>query len=308
MQQQVIVLVPLSSLARSATALSAQPPDSSESPGLFALSLEKLLEVRMATGVSRLPGESGPPSSRVTIITSEDIHASGLTTIPEILQFACGVDVRQAERRRFALGGHGLHETFSDRTTLLIDGRLADNPVYGGPDSQGLPLLVDDIARTEVMRSPGSASWGANALTGVIDIVTEKPADIPGGMAKTTVTEFGDSYTHLRWAEAHPNWNWRVSAGYEDAESSAEAIDETARYESGVPQLNLPMGFDTFQARDFSRDLPVDSETFRKGEGEIMLGVSDLFNRIHDPVGDSIASTGHEVPGRTFFASLRPNF
>ncbi len=241
-------------------ALSVQPESADDLQGLLDMSLEELMDVRVITGASRLPDESGPPSSPVTVITAEDIHASGLTTIGEILRFACGVDVLQVERRRFAVGIHGLHETFSDRTTLLIDGRLADNPVYGGPDFQGLPLLIEDIARIEVVRSPGSASWGANALTGVINIVTKKPADVPGGMAKTTVTEFGDSYTHLRWAEARPTWSWRVSAGYEDVKRSEDAIDGTARYESGILELNPLMGFDSFEARDFSRDLRLDSE------------------------------------------------
>ncbi|MBN1361187.1 MAG: TonB-dependent receptor [Sedimentisphaerales bacterium] len=243
-------------------ALSAPAESAGALQGLLDLSLEELMEVRVVTGASRLHDESGLPSSPVTVLTAEDIHASGLTTIPEILRFACGVDVLQVERRRFAVGIHGLHETFSDRTTLLIDGRLADNPVYGGPDFQGLPLLVEDIARIEIVRSPGSASWGANALTGVINIVTKKPADIPGGMAKTTVTEFGDSYTHLRWAEVRPDYSWRLSAGYEDVKSSEDAIDGTARYESGVPALNPLMGFDTFVARDFTRNFRLDSEAF----------------------------------------------
>lgn len=244
------------------TPLSAELQDPNELAGLFDLSLEELLNVRIVTGASRLHDDSGMLSSPVTVITAEDIRASGLTTIPEILRFACGVDVLQVERRRFAVGIHGLHETFSDRTTLLIDGRLADNPVYGGPDFQGLPLLVEDIARIEVVRSPGSASWGANALTGVINIVPKKPSDIPGGMAKTTVTEFGDSYTHLRWAEGRPGRSWRLSAGYEDVKSSEDAIDGTAGYESGVAALNPLMGFSTFAARDFTRNFRVDSEAF----------------------------------------------
>ncbi len=92
--------------------------------------------------------------------------------------------------------------------------------------------------------------------------MTKKPADIPGGTAKTTVTEYGDSHTHLRWAEVRPNWSYRVSAGDEDVRSSEEAIDGTADLESGAPPLNAPMGFDTFEARDFSRNLRIDSEAF----------------------------------------------
>ncbi len=220
------------------------------------------MEIPVTTAASRLPNETGEISSPVTIVTAEDIRYSGLTSIPEILQFFCGVDVLQIERRRYAIGIHGLHETFSDRTTLLVNGRLADNPVYGGPDFQGLPILVDDIERIEVVRSPGSAAWGANALTGVINIVTKKPEDILGGMTKTTVTEFGDSYTHLRWAEKDGNWSWKVSVGYEDVKSSEDAINGTADYKSYVPALNGMIGFNTFEARDFTRNRRIDTEAF----------------------------------------------
>jgi iron complex outermembrane recepter protein len=72
--------------------------------------------------------------------------------------------VQQIERRRFAVGIHGLHQTFSDRTAFLIDERLADNPVYGGPDFQGLPLPVEDVARIEVVRSPGRTFFASPRL------------------------------------------------------------------------------------------------------------------------------------------------
>jgi iron complex outermembrane receptor protein len=226
------------------------------------MSIEELMEVTIVTSASRLPQESEDFASPVTIITAKDIHYSGLTSIPEILEFACGVDVIQIDRRRYAIGVRGLEETFSDRTTLLINGQLADNPLYGGPDFQGLPLLIEDIERIEVFRSPGSAAWGANAVTGVINIVTKKPADVLGGMAKTTLTEFGDSYTHLRWAEKQDDFSWRISVGYEDITSSEDAINGTADYRSFAPSLNALIGFSTYEARDFARNQRTDTEAF----------------------------------------------
>ncbi len=242
--------------------LRAQQEDAEAIKELFNMSIEELMEVTVVTAASRLPQKSDELSSPVTIITDEDIHYSGLTSIPEILRFACGIDVLQIDRKRYAIGIHGLHETFSDRTTLLINGRAADNPVYGGPDFQGLPLLIEDIERIEVVRSPGSAAWGANALTGVVNIVTKKPADVPGGMAKTTITEFGDSYTHLRWAEEHTKWSWRISAGYEDIKDSEDAIDGTADYKSFMPGINAMIGFNTFKTRDFTRNRKIDTEAY----------------------------------------------
>jgi iron complex outermembrane receptor protein len=240
----------------------AQRPNSGETSDYFDMSLEELMKVPVVTAASRLPQKTAEQSSPVTIVTSEDIHYSGLTSIPEILRFFCGVDVLQIDRRRYAIGIHGLHETFSDRTTLLINGRPADNPVYGGPHFQALPFMVEDIERIEIIRSPGSAAWGANALTGVVNIVTKKPGDVTGGMAKTTITEFGDSYTHLRWAEKELGWSWRISVGHEDIKSSEDVIDGTANYESSNPALNSLIGFSTFEARDFTRNSRIDTEAF----------------------------------------------
>ena len=141
-----------------------------------------------------------------------------------------------------------------------MNGRVADNPVYGGADFLGLPVMLEDIERIEIVRGPASAAWGANALTGVINIVTKKPESILGGFTKTTINEFGDSYTHLRWSEKEGKRRWRASAGYEDIETSDDAINGTASYWSSTPALNGFIGFNNFRSRDFARNRRFDSE------------------------------------------------
>ncbi|MBN2138972.1 MAG: TonB-dependent receptor [Sedimentisphaerales bacterium] len=230
---------------------------------LFEMSIEELMEVPIATATSRLPQAAGEPSMPVSVITAEDIRSSGLTSIPEILRLAPGVDVLQIDRRKYAVGIRGLHETLSDRVTLLLNGRPCDNPVYGGPDFAGLPVMIEDIERIEIVRGPGSAAWGANATTGVINIVTKKPEDILGGLAKTTITEFGDTYTHLRYAQKQGKWAWKVSAGYEGIKDSDDAVHGNATYNSTMPALNALMGFSAFRPRDFSRNQRFDIEAIK---------------------------------------------
>jgi outer membrane cobalamin receptor len=238
--------------------------DSNKQADLFEMSLEDLMDVPVVMATSRQVQKFGEPSAPVSIITAEDIHYSGLTTIPEILQFAPGVDVLKISRHRYAVGIHGLHETISDRAVLLVNGRSADNTAYGGPDFQGLPVSIEDVERIEVVRSPGSASWGANSLTGVINIITKKPKDIPCIMAKTTISEFGDSYTHLRWADTKQKWAWRSSISYEDGKSSQDVLDDGAPYKSftGSTIMDGLMGFNGYKARDFFRNQRFDSEIF----------------------------------------------
>lgn len=160
----------------------------------------------------------------VTIITGEDIHYSGLTNIPELLQFATGVDSLRLDRNRYAVGVRGLHHEFADRTLVLIDGRNAGSPVFGGPDFLALPVFMEDIERIEIVRGPGGAAWGANAFNGVINIITKSPEDARGFFASSTLTRFNDSFNHVRWGDAAGRLSWRLSFGYDSHVSSLDAI------------------------------------------------------------------------------------
>jgi outer membrane receptor for ferrienterochelin and colicin len=234
------------------TLLSAMTLPAGENPSdnLFEMSLEELMNVPVVSA-SRIPTETKYLSAATTVITAEDIHYSGATSIPEILQFAPGMDVRRLDRNRYIVGVRGLFGTFSDRTLVLIDGRPATNPAFGTTHWETLPVLMEDIARIEIVRGPVGAAWGANAFTGVINIITKKPQDTPGGLISTTINEYGDTYTSLRYGQTQGKWSWKASAGYDNTEDSDAA--GAGRYISGTPALNSLMGFDSFTARDWGR-------------------------------------------------------
>ncbi|MDD5459395.1 MAG: TonB-dependent receptor [Phycisphaerae bacterium] len=237
----------------------AEAADTNEQPDFFEMSLEELMEVPVVVSASRQEQKITEASVPISIITAEDIHYSGLTSIPEILQFTPGVDFYKANRYWGVIGIRGLHDMFSNRMQTLINGRLADNAIFGGPVFFTYPVMVEDIERIEIVRGPGGAAWGANAFNGVINIITKKPQDVLGGFTSTTINEFGDSYTHLRYAEKKDNWQWRVSANYEDIKTSEEALDG-ASYKSFIPAFNSLIGFDSYRARDFARPFRFDSE------------------------------------------------
>jgi iron complex outermembrane receptor protein len=235
----------------------AKQEDTYESQELFNMSPEELMNVSVVSA-SRLPTQPHYLSAPVTVITAEDIHYSGLTTIPEILQFAPGVDVRRLDRQRYAVGVRGLFGVFSDRTLVLIDGRPATDILYGTTHWENLPIMMEDIERIEIVRGPVGAAWGANAFNGAINIITKKPDKCSGGLISTTIDEYGDTYTHLRYDQTQGQWSWKVSAGYEDAEDSDAA--GAGKYTSGVPALNPWIGFDSFQARDWGRYWKFDTQ------------------------------------------------
>ena len=171
-----------------------QTPDGED---LFDMSIQDLMEIPLVVSASRQEQKISEISVPVTIITAEGIHASGLTNIPEILQFYTGMDVARLDRTRYIVGVHGMHSEYSDRTLVLIDGRNALNPVFGAPNWLQLPIFVEDIERIEIVRGPSGAVWGANAYTGVINIITRK-AGQGSSLVSTNVNEYGDVYSQIR--------------------------------------------------------------------------------------------------------------
>lgn len=106
----------------------------------------------------------------------------------------------------YAIGVRGLHERFSDRMLTLIDGHVATTPYSGGTEWLSMPLLLEDIKRIEVIRGPSGAAWGANALNGVVNIITKEPEETQGWFASTTWDLVGDSYNHVRWGAKAGKW------------------------------------------------------------------------------------------------------
>ena len=189
-------------------------------------------------------------SAPVTVISADDIHFSGATSIAQALQYANGVDLYWRDRNNPQVGIRGMHQAVGDRTLALINGRNANEVVSGGVVLTTLPVLPEDIERIEVVRGPSGGAFGANAFNGVINIITKRPEDMEGFLASVTVNEFGDHWVHNRLAEGTEDFSWKISVGYNDIESSDDAIANDTISGQLVSQLNVPV-----VARDYSLSL-----------------------------------------------------
>ena len=281
--------------------LLAQQHEPNKPKDFFEMSIEELMDVPVVVSAARQPQKIGQLSVPVSVITDEDIHYSGLTNIPEILEFSPGIDMLRISRFRYAVGVRGLHEFISDRTLVLINGRSAESPLFGGSEYYTLPILMEDIERIEIVRGPGGAAWGANAFSGVVNIITKKPEDVLGGFGSTTISEFGDSYTHLRWADKKDKWSWRLSAGYEDIENSDAA--GAGKYVSNTtPLVEFLMGFNTFTANDFMRNWRFDTEAFYDYSDQTRVSFGTGFS--HAQVGDWEFG-GYYPGGNSWYETVR---
>ena len=153
----------------------ATPPD------LTSLSLEDLMNTKV-TSASKTEQRISRTASAIFVITAADISRSGATNIPDLLRMVPGVDVAQINANTWAISARGLNGRFSNELLVMVDGRNVYTPTFGGVLWDTLDLPLEDIERIEVIRGPGAAVWGANAVNGVINIITKKAAETHGGM------------------------------------------------------------------------------------------------------------------------------
>jgi iron complex outermembrane receptor protein len=164
----------------SQTSASASDPKSVQD--LTQMSLEQLGNVEVTT-VSKEPEQVWQTPAAIYVITQEDIRRSGATSIPEILRLAPGVEVARIDSDHWAVGVRGFGGEFSKSLLVLIDGRSVYSPLFAGVYWQVQDTLLEDIDRIEVIRGPGGTIWGANAVNGIINIITKNTKDTHGPLA-----------------------------------------------------------------------------------------------------------------------------
>lgn len=156
------------------------PPDD-----LKQLSLEQLGAVEVTTA-SKEPEEVWKTPAAIYVITQEDIRRSGATSVPEILRMVPGVEVARIDSDHWAVGIRGFGSEFSKSVLVLIDGRSVYTPLFAGVYWELQNVMLEDVERIEVIRGPGGTIWGANAVNGVINIITKSAKDTHGALASTS--------------------------------------------------------------------------------------------------------------------------
>ncbi len=143
------------------------------------LSLEALMD-QDVTVVARRPEKLSESPSAVQVITGEDIHRSGATSLPEALRLASNLQVAQVNSHDWAITARGFNNTLANKLLVMIDGRTVYTPLDAGVFWDVQDVLLDDIDRIEVVSGPGGTLWGANSVNGVINIVTKSARDTQG--------------------------------------------------------------------------------------------------------------------------------
>ncbi len=164
-------------------ALSAEPlPVES----LKRLSLEDLANLEVTSVERRAEPLSQTPAA-VYVLTAEDVQRLGATTISDALRYVPGMEVARADSQNWAVSARGFNDIFANKLLVLIDGRSVYSPLFSGVYWQYQDVLLQDLDRIEVVRGPGATVWGANAVNGVINVLTKSAAETQGLLVSGSV-------------------------------------------------------------------------------------------------------------------------
>jgi iron complex outermembrane recepter protein len=169
------LLVSSSSLAEETNTI----PLVSKGTDLIHLSLEDLGKIKVTTVSKRAESLTGAAAA-IHVITQEDIRRSGITLLPETLRMAPGLSVARANSRKWAISSRGFNNTFANKLLVLMDGRTLYTPLFSGVFWEETDTVLEDLDRIEVIRGPGATLWGANAVNGVINIITRDASETQG--------------------------------------------------------------------------------------------------------------------------------
>src|SRR6202045_2239014 len=150
-------------------------------PDVTAMSVEDLMNVQV-TSVSKRTQKLADAAAAIFVITQEDFRRSGATSIPEALRMVPGLEVARIDENKWAIGSRGFNGRFDNKLLVLIAGRSVYTPLFSGVYWNVQDVMLEDIDRIEVIRGPGATLWGANAVNGVINIITKKAKATQGGL------------------------------------------------------------------------------------------------------------------------------
>jgi iron complex outermembrane receptor protein len=146
---------------------------------LKQLSIDQLLDVQVTSVSKRSEALLDAPAS-IVVITAEEIQRSGATTLPQALRLAPSLQVARMDSVQYAISARGFNNAVGNKLLVLVDGRTIYTPLFSGVFWDQQDLLLEDIDRIEVITGPGATLWGANAVNGVINVITRSAVDTTG--------------------------------------------------------------------------------------------------------------------------------
>ncbi len=270
-------------VALSAPAMAA-PTHPVASADLAELSLEQLADV-VVTSVSRREERLAEAAASIYVINAEDIRRSGATSLPEALRLAPNLDVAGADVNQYAISARGFNNVLANKMLVLIDGRTVYTPLFSGVFWEAQDVMLEDVERIEVISGPGATLWGANAVNGVINVITRSARDTQGVLASG---RYGNrqSGAAVRYGGALGSAaHYRVYAKYDDRDASKFANGSSVNDASIHGQAGFRVDWD--RPRD---TITVQGDTYfgniDQPISERTMSGANLLARLRSDLGD----------------------
>jgi iron complex outermembrane receptor protein len=244
-----IVCAALGLCVATSAAIAQTPQDTTTSRTLKQLSVEELMNVEV-TSVSKRPEKLTQTASAIQVITGEDIRRSGATNLPDALRLLTNLQVAQINAHNWGITARGFNgepfatNTLGDKLLVLIDGRTVYSPLFSGVYWDVQNVMLEDVDRIEVISGPGGTLWGANAVNGVINIITKRAADTQGlYVAATGGSSVQDAAAARYGGTVGPDLSLRVYAQRMDYNSTDSADGGSARDGWNMNQAGFRMEY-----------------------------------------------------------------
>lgn len=231
------------------------------STDLTELSISDLMEIEITTG-SRKSQTIANTAAAAFVITQEDIRRSGVITIADALRMVPGLQVAKIDANKWAISSRGFNSRYANKLLVLMDGRSVYSPLYSGVFWDIQDTVLEDIDRIEVIRGPGAALWGANAVNGIINIITKSAHETKGGLVSTGAGKEERGFGSFRFGDSiGEDACYRIFGKYADRDESKlssgrDAADDWDIYTLGFRTDWNPTATDSvlFEGNYYSSD------------------------------------------------------
>lgn len=271
----------------------AAPGADPEQQELMELSLEELMQIEI-TSVSRKAQKRTDAAAAVYVISNEDIRRSGVTSIPEALRMAPGVEVARVDSNKWAISSRGFNGRFAPKLLVLIDGRSVYTPTFSGVYWEVQDVMLEDVERIEVIRGPGASLWGSNAVNGIINIITKRAQDTRGGLFSFGGGTYEKRFGALRYGAQLGEGTYGRAYVKSFDRGSFDTVQGTSSHDSWQ-QYRGGFRVDREARSGESLTLQGDAYDGGLGQGTVLPYLSPPYNRY--TTGDARAS-GFNLLGR----------
>ncbi|WP_165497724.1 TonB-dependent receptor plug domain-containing protein [Pseudoduganella albidiflava] len=248
------------------------------------LSLEQLSDI-VITSVSRQEERLGDAAASVYIISNNEIRRSGARTLPEALRLAPNLQVARSDARNYAITARGFNSRQSNKLLVLVDGRTLYTPLFSGVSWDAQDVLLEDVERIEVISGPGATIWGANAVNGVINVITRSAKDTQGGLLAGAAGA-DDRDASVRYGGTLRNGgHYRVYARYAEAD---DAVRDTGEAATGYLRRQAGFRADWDRARGglmLSGDI-YEADLAQRSAGPVLLSGANVVARLTRRLAD----------------------